>query len=235
MPEITNNSFIAPLPKTRRNAPVPQQPAGPVAPAMIITSLPPPMRYPTATKCKTAGIPYSQTGRHTGRVRQRAMKMDDLSKPSSLSRFRSMGTSTAQSDIAMPYMLLNRDDLPTEHPETGTQPLSPLTNALIDIQTYEGSFRLDSALAAMLGVSMPDLEAKLAMCFLSDSSSNLTEEQKREVWATVVAIKVFETRLAGERNVWELVVDKAKVWVRIMMGNGDVKVLEKLAGEVLGL
>ena len=84
---------------------------------------------------------------------------------------------------------------------------------------------------------MSDLEAKLAMCFVSGGGNltSLSEEQKRKVWATVFAIKVFVTQLAGERDVWGLVVDKAKVWVRTMMGDGDVKVLEKLAGKVLGL
>jgi hypothetical protein len=44
------------------------------------------------------------------------------------------------------------------------------------------------------------------------------------------AIKVFEIQLAGERDFWGLVVEKAKAWVRTMMGDGDVKALEKLVG-----
>lgn len=76
----------------------------------------------------------------------------------------------------------------------GAQPLSPRIKALIDIQRYEGSFELDSALAALLGISsIPDLEAKLATCYVFSG-----EEQKREVWATVFTIKVFETQLAGK-------------------------------------
>jgi hypothetical protein len=113
----------------------------------------------------------------------------------------------------------------------GAQPISPRTEALIDIQTYEGSFELDSTLAALLGVSMPDLEAKLAT-FAMLRGGSLSEEQKRKVWATVFAIKVFETQLARERDVWELVVDKAWAWVRTVMRDGDVKALER---EVLGL
>jgi hypothetical protein len=49
---------------------------------------------------------------------------------------------------------------------------------------------------------MPDLEAKLATCFVfsgSGNSMNLSVEQKGKVWATVFAIKVFETQLAEER------------------------------------
>jgi hypothetical protein len=120
--------------------------------------------------------------------------------------------------------------------ETGAQPLSPQTAALIDMQTYEGSFELDLALAALLGVSMPDLEAKLATCLVSGGNwTSRNEEQKRKVWATLFAIKVFEPRLAGERDVWGLVVDKARAWVRTMIEDRDVKVLEKLVGEVMGV
>ena len=121
--------------------------------------------------------------------------------------------------------------------ETGAQPLSPQTTALIDMRTYEGSFELDFALAALLGVSVPDLEAKLVMCFVSGGGNwtSLCAAQKRKVWATLFAIRVFETRLARERGVWGLVVVKAKAWVRTMMEGGDVKPLEKLVGEVLGV
>ena len=42
----------------------------------------------------------------------------------------------------------------------------------------------------------------------------------------------YEIQLAGERDVWGLVVDKARAWMRTLMGNGDVKALER---EVLGL
>ena len=105
------------------------------------------------------------------------------------------------------------------------------------MQTYEGSFELDLALAALLGVSMPDFEAKLAMCFVSGGGNwiRLSEKQKRKIWATLFAIKAFETRLARERGVWGLVVVKAWGWVRTMMEDGDVKALEKLVGEVLGV
>jgi len=166
-------------------------------------------------------------------MKRKAKGMDpDRSKRS---RFRSLASSVAPSDLPMPYLLLNA--LPAEHlPSSGTgaQSLLPRTKALIDVQTYEGSFELDLALAALLGVSMPDLEAQLAMCYVSGLTS-LSEEQKRKIWATVFAIKVFEIQLAGERDVWGLVVDKASAWVRTMMGDSDVKALEKLVGKALGI
>lgn len=122
--------------------------------------------------------------------------------------------------------------------ETAVQPLSLRTKALIDLQTYEGCFKLDSALAPLIGVSITDLEAKLAMCSVFGGSGNaggLSEEQKRNIWATVFVIKVFETQLAAERSVWGLVVDKAGAWMKAIVGDEDAKELERLAGEVLGV
>jgi hypothetical protein len=42
--------------------------------------------------------------------------------------------------------------------EIGTQPLSVTARALIKLQTFEGSFRLGTALATTLGVPIEDLE-----------------------------------------------------------------------------
>jgi hypothetical protein len=122
--------------------------------------------------------------------------------------------------------------------ETAAQPLSLRTRALIDLQTYEGCFKLDSALAPLVGVSITVLEAKLAMCNVFSGGGNsvgLSEEQKRKAWATMFAIKVFETQLAGEKSVWGLVVDKARAWMKALVGDEDVKELEKFVAEVLGV
>ncbi len=93
---------------------------------------------------------------------------------------------------------------------------------------------LDLALATLLGVSLSDLEAKLMMFVVPSSSSNSDMTGRKKVWATVLAVKLFETRLAGERSVWQLVVDKARVWIA-GMGVGDIAQLERMAGEALGV
>jgi len=232
MTNITNNSSTGPHP-TARNASIPQQSMGPAALSMtIMTSLPPsPISYPAVTKFKTASS--SKTGGGTSpaemvRFRAKAMMAD----PSS--RFRS----TQNMPYSTPYTLSNAPlAARLSSPKTGVQPLSPRTKALIDIQTYEGSFKLDSGLAALLGVSISDLEAKLATCFVFNGGSNLTslsKKQKRKIWATIFAIKLFEIQLAGESDVWGLVVDKAWAWISTVVGNEDIKALEKLVGEVLG-
>jgi hypothetical protein len=118
--------------------------------------------------------------------------------------------------------------------DTGAQPLSSRTRSLIDLQTFEGSFVLDSALATLLGVSISVLDARLLRFLPSDASLNM--ERRRKVWATVLAIKLFETQLAGEWSVWQLVVDKARSWIAgVGVQDEHIAQFEKMAEEVLGV
>jgi len=153
-----------------------------------------------------------------------------LSKPKWLSKSSKSDTS----DIAIAYSPPSAPPAERLSSETGTQPLSLRTKALIDLQTSDGCFVLNPTLATFLGVSITVLEAKLK-CF-APSNAGLTQEQKGKVWATLLAIKLFETQLAGERSVWQLVVDKARAWIREsgIVSDTDLKELEKLVGEVLG-
>jgi hypothetical protein len=54
------------------------------------------------------------------------------------------------------------------------------------------------------------------------------------VWATVLAIKLFETCLVGEQSVCQLVVDKARAWIA-GVGVEEIAWLNRMAGEVLGV
>jgi hypothetical protein len=103
--------------------------------------------------------------------------------------------------------------------------------ALIALQSFEGSFSLTSALASTLQVPLADLDAKL-----KTSPSKLGEEDKKKLWATVLAVCLFENKLRGEKDMWELVVEKANDW---MSGLSSVQTtyvaeLKRLAGEMLG-
>jgi hypothetical protein len=47
---------------------------------------------------------------------------------------------------------------------------------------------------------------------------------------------VFETKLAGEKRTWELVVQKARAWIHQLLDVKDVgEMLEKLAEKVLDI
>jgi hypothetical protein len=155
-------------------------------------------------------------------------------QPSKMSKAKSKYGSTPDS-IAIAYA--PSSVLPAERlssSETAAQPLSLRTRALIDLQTYEGYFTLDLRLASFLGISIMDLEANLAR-FIPSSNIGMNEELKRRVWATILAIELFETQLAGERSVWGLVADKARAWTKEKIGAADTRELEKLVREVLGV
>jgi hypothetical protein len=147
----------------------------------------------------------------------------------------SKGSKFSTPDIAITYSPSNAPPAERLSSETGPQPLSLRTGALINLQTSEGCFVLDPALAALLCVSITVLEAKLS-CF-TPSNVGFSPERKRSIWATMLAIKLFETQLAGERSIWQLVVDKARTWMResAIVGDADINELEKLVGEVLGI
>jgi hypothetical protein len=106
--------------------------------------------------------------------------------------------------------------------------------SLITLQSFEGSFALTSGLASILGTSLTELEAKL-MEFVPTAGPRLPEEQKKRIWATVLALCLFEGKLTRERETWELVVEKAKNWISELdtVENNDVDRLQVLAKEVL--
>jgi hypothetical protein len=118
MTDITNNSYSSSNPKARRNAPVPQQPTGPAAPANDdndIATTPHQSPIPQALDAKLPECLFQRpedTRAKLGWYGERAKgRMDDLSEPP-LSRFRSIGAPLARSDIP-PYTLSNV--LPAEH------------------------------------------------------------------------------------------------------------------------
>jgi len=142
------------------------------------------------------------------------------------------------SDIGISYTPLSAPPPERLSADTGAQPLSSRTKTLIGLQTFMGCFDLTPSLAGQLGVSISILEARL-LTFMP-SNVGLSLDDRKKLWATVLAIKVFETQLAGERSVWQLVVDKARMWMGGLQGVGvgvakDVAQLEKMAGEVLGV
>jgi len=129
-----------------------------------------------------------------------------------------------------------RRDRAPSHVGTGIQSLAPheRTTRLIALQTFEGSFYLTPALATLLGTTLMNLEAKLKE--FVPTLTGLSEEQRKILWATVLAVGMFERKLTVERDVWELVVEKARAWMVGLVGVGykDIEMSEGLVGEVLG-
>jgi hypothetical protein len=115
-----------------------------------------------------------------------------------------------------------------------SRPLSPRekTVELIALQTFEGSFLLTEEFATLLGTNLAILETKLQQVSLV---ATLDMGQKKKLWATVLAVGMFERKLQSEKDVWELVVSKAKTWLSKLGGIGheDLGNLKNLADEVV--
>jgi hypothetical protein len=131
--------------------------------------------------------------------------------------------------------LMSTYDSQAEIPKEVVQPLAPheRTKALIALQSFEGSFPLTATLAAILEIPIAELEAKIKG---SRGNSGFSDGLVKDVWATMLAITMFERKLATDKGVWEMVVEKAKLWVTGLNGLKveDIKKLETLAGEVCG-
>jgi hypothetical protein len=81
-------------------------------------------------------------------------------------------------------------------------PTSPL-HAILTHQTFSGAFTFSEALLGSLSIAVKDFEEKAA----ADGIEN------RDVFATAVVVAYLEEKMAGEKDSWELVVDKAREWM----------------------
>uniref|UniRef100_A0A452J2Z7 von Willebrand factor A domain containing 5A n=1 Tax=Gopherus agassizii TaxID=38772 RepID=A0A452J2Z7_9SAUR len=82
---------------------------------------------------------------------------------------------------------------------------------LVSLQNADGSWDLDSRLAAALGVSETDARGRMP-----------SKDVPPNVWATVLAVVWLHGRAAGQRNEWELLEAKAVGWVRGQAGEMGV-------------
>jgi hypothetical protein len=95
---------------------------------------------------------------------------------------------------------------------------------LVTLQSFEGFFPFTPALAAVLGISFNHLEAKLNE--ILPPVASLNEEQRKCLFATLLAVRLFERDLARQRDVWELVVEKARNWITGLVGNEEAEAFE---------
>lgn len=82
--------------------------------------------------------------------------------------------------------------------------------SLVSLQTFEGSWIWSQALLAEIGVS----EAK-AQAIVSQ------EKADKNAVATALTIIYLESKLSSEKETWEVLVDKAKVWLEEEVGGED--------------
>ncbi|KAI4205079.1 MAG: hypothetical protein LQ350_000706 [Teloschistes chrysophthalmus] len=94
-----------------------------------------------------------------------------------------------------------------------TQTDNEKVHAVIDMQDFEGWWACSEDLLGIMGLS------------------GKIRGQKKNDWITALVVKWLEVKMGGEKEVWELVVDKAKMWLG---GQGvDVQGMEKEIVELL--
>ena len=93
--------------------------------------------------------------------------------------------------------------------------------ALIDLQTFQGSWKWTSELVAITSANESSAQAAAA-------------GMSKEILATAIVIAFFETKLASSKDTWELVVEKARSWLEEQLGGSDKvnAVVKAVAGSV---
>ena len=93
---------------------------------------------------------------------------------------------------------------------------------LIELQTFEGFWEWKGQLFD--GVGVGEREASVA--------ADGTRWSKR-CFATALAVAFLEGKMGGERETWELVVDKARTWLEGQVGAGSLENCLRDAGKLL--
>lgn len=111
----------------------------------------------------------------------------------------------------------------SEATTTGTSTGDPLQD-LTSLQLFEGNWRWSAALEKILGISAQDAVNKATQAGLPPSI--LSSDLKDDILATGCAIAYMKTKLANDKDTWEMIVEKAEDWLREKVGD-DFEALEK--------
>ena len=123
--------------------------------------------------------------------------------------------------IAGPCMesFSNQEQKQHKSPASGSGHLS-----IIALQQFSGAWDLNEALAKICGRSLTDLRSSLPASLSSSSD-------KESIWATLLAVALLKHRHGDAEDEWELVVEKAILWVRscVVSTSDSVDELLKIA------
>ncbi|KAJ2897734.1 von Willebrand factor type A domain-containing protein [Zalerion maritima] len=105
-------------------------------------------------------------------------------------------------------------------PATTPTPAEAMST-LVRLQTFEGYWKCeDVKLWAVLGINAMEVEAVLP------KEKNIDDD----VVATTAAIAFFKSKLADEKDIWEMIVEKAEAWVRNKTGTDPDGLVAKVVG-----
>ncbi|KAF9355272.1 hypothetical protein BGX26_006786 [Mortierella sp. AD094] len=132
-------------------------------------------------------------------------------------------TATATTEEAVLEHVTNDIDIVAQEEATKTVATGSKLDILIDLQTFEGFWEWQGNLFSCIDV-IPEQAEKLA----KDNGLEF------RIVATALSIIFFEKMLAEEKDTWELMVGKAKVWMEEQIGQEKaLAVLQKVVGLIV--
>lgn len=132
----------------------------------------------------------------------------------------------------------------------GTTPIPTLTKTpqmrmheLIDLQTYEGSWRWSNQLFELLECNMNSTTNRLATMYRSVNrqvETGFPHGDEAAVLATLLAMGWLQKKHPGLRAVWELVHEKASGWVRLQLKKmrdqrSPAAIIASIQDEIVGM
>ena len=96
--------------------------------------------------------------------------------------------------------------------------------AVIDLQDFEGWWDISDALVQITGLAREEFEKKKKMGM---------DGQTMKFWVTSLVLVFLETDAPAEKGVWELIVEKARGWVRMSGKDAAAAGMEAEAKRVL--
>lgn len=125
--------------------------------------------------------------------------------------------------------------------DQATAPLSPsdeVLYSLISLQTFAGFWELNDELVNTLGIPKEKLglENRAAVGEgEGEGANNDNDKNKLNVWVTLLVVRFLETYMQAEKDVWELVVEKARGWlVERKLADGVESEVDRVLKEVKG-
>lgn len=107
----------------------------------------------------------------------------------------------------------------------GPRQLDPLAQ-IISLQRFQGNWEFDQALLDVCGLANSS-KARALLIELSQTSS------WKSIWGTILVVVYLECKMMAEKDVWELVVNKAKGFLQLLGVNMQVEMEKSPLKEVL--
>lgn len=144
-------------------------------------------------------------------------------------RRRSVGglTDSEDSDIERTMKSMGEGQRLEKDDDVSEMTFEEKMHRIIALQNFDGSWNLNDALLALLGVTRDELCNRLKEIFQGQTS--MSQSLTDKVQATAAAAVFLEVKVQEEKDVWEMVVEKAKGWIKTAIGVGGLEAAEKAA------